>query len=135
MAEQNALFRTSLERSVNAVENRTIRLLRLILCAAVLAGFVWVTAYAARCIQVTAITEGTRVIYRDGVYEEDFLLTEYRRGACLGRVDFVAYRQKYFIYAVKDEPEYLLINMGLDNRVYRRVETAPTNPSIIKVIP
>lgn len=117
------------------MNHRINRLLRLLLSAAVLAGLLWAAADAVRCIRVAATTEDNRIVYRGERYEEDFSLTDYRRGACLGRVDFIVYRQKYFIYEVKDRPEYLLVNMGLDNRVYRRVETAPTNPSIIKVIP
>ena len=83
--------------------------------AAVLAAYLFFTN------RVVATTEGNRIFYDGTVYEEVYDVLTFDRGRCLGRVDFAAYNSKIKIYALKEMPDHILLDMGLGHRIYRAV--------------
>ena len=71
--------------------------------------------------RVVATTEGNNIHYDNETYIETFEVFDYEKGKCRGRVDFAAYGSKPKIYSIREMPNYIFVDMGLDYRVYKRI--------------
>ncbi len=71
--------------------------------------------------RVVATTNGNKICYNNETYVESFEVFDYEKGWCLGRVDFTAYNYKPKIYSIREMPNYILVDMGIDYRIYVRV--------------
>ena len=68
--------------------------------------------------RVTATVEENRLHYDGVVYEEVSEAVEIDRDACLGSVNYGA-EQNHRFYALKDQPHYLLVDLGWEQKVYK----------------
>ena len=71
--------------------------------------------------QVVATTEGNNILYDNETYVETFEVFDYEKGQYLGRVDFTAYDYKPKMYSIREMPDYILVDMGMDYRVYKKL--------------
>lgn len=71
--------------------------------------------------RVVATTDGNKICYNNETYVESFEVFDYEKGWCIGRVDFTAYNSKPKMYSIREMPTYILVDMGMDYRIYVRV--------------
>ena len=70
--------------------------------------------------RVVASMDGANLLYEDKVYEESYEVFAFEKGQRLGTVDFHG-TSRCGLYKIKNFPEHLYLDMGLDNRIYQIV--------------
>ena len=69
--------------------------------------------------RVVATTEGNKIFYNNETYVESFEVFNYKKGRCLGRVNFTANNSKFKMYSIREMPNYIFLDMGRDYRIYK----------------
>ena len=73
--------------------------------------------------RIVATVSGNNVYYNDKVYEETFEITEYKKDKCLGTLKLYSNAKRSKIYTLKDKDGYMLVDMFLDYRIYKEIDT------------
>ena len=102
--------------------DKTIKVVRYLLAIAFVGCAVLSTVLFIHNNRVVATTEGNNILYNNETYVETFEVFDYKKGDCLGRVNFLAYGIKAKMYSIREMPNYIFVDMGMtDYRIYKRI--------------
>lgn len=70
--------------------------------------------------QVVATADENKICYNNETYIECFELYDFEKDKYIGRVDFPIYNSSLKMYSIREMPDYILIDMGMDYRIYKK---------------
>lgn len=100
---------------------KTVKTVQSLFLAILLIGITFFFVLFLNRNQVVAKAEANKIYYNNAIYEETFEVFDFEKDCYLGRVEMPSYNSKCRLYSLYEKPAYLLVDMGFDVRIYKKL--------------